>query len=41
MTTHSNVQQQKRHRDVNTTMIYCHVLNRDGRGVRSPLDRMD
>jgi site-specific recombinase XerD len=28
------------HRDVATTMIYTHVLNRGGRGVRSPLDRM-
>jgi integron integrase len=27
------------HRDVRTTMIYTHVLNRGGRGVRSPLDR--
>jgi integron integrase len=27
------------HRDVNTTMIYTHVLNRGGRGVLSPLDR--
>jgi len=26
------------HADVNTTMIYAHVLNRGGRGVRSPLD---
>jgi len=26
-------------RDVSTTMIYTHVLNRRGRGVRSPLDR--
>jgi site-specific recombinase XerD len=26
------------HRDVSTTMIYTHVLNRGGRGVRSPLD---
>ena len=26
------------HRSVNTTMIYTHVLNRGGRGVRSPLD---
>jgi integron integrase len=26
------------HRDVATTMIYTHVLNRGGRGVRSPLD---
>ncbi|MBC8164019.1 MAG: integron integrase [Roseiflexaceae bacterium] len=27
------------HRDVRTTMIYTHVLNRGGRAVRSPLDR--
>lgn len=27
------------HRDVRTTMVYTHVLNRGGRGVRSPLDR--
>lgn len=27
------------HRDVSTTMTYTHVLNRGGRGVRSPLDR--
>ena len=26
------------HKDVSTTMIYAHVLNRGGRGVRSPLD---
>jgi len=26
------------HNDVSTTMIYTHVLNRGGRGVRSPLD---
>lgn len=26
------------HRDVATTMIYTHVLNRGRRGVRSPLD---
>jgi integron integrase len=26
------------HKDVTTTMIYTHVLNRGGRGVRSPLD---
>ena len=26
------------HTDVTTTMIYTHVLNRGGRGVRSPLD---
>ena len=29
------------HRDVSTTMIYTHVLNRGGRGVQSPLDRGD
>lgn len=28
------------HRDVSTTMIYTHVLNRGGRGVTSPLDVM-
>jgi len=27
------------HADVSTTEIYTHVLNRGGRGVRSPLDR--
>jgi site-specific recombinase XerD len=26
------------HRDVSTTMIYTHVLNRGGRGVMSPAD---
>ena len=29
------------HRDVSTTMIYTHVLNRGPAGVRSPADRMD
>jgi len=28
------------HRSVKTTMIYTHVLNRGGLGVRSPLDRL-
>lgn len=28
------------HKDVSTTMIYTHVLNRGGLGVVSPLDRM-
>jgi integron integrase len=28
------------HSDVSTTMIYTHVLNRGGQGVRSPLDLM-
>lgn len=27
------------HKDVRTTMIYTHVLNKGGRGVRSPLDQ--
>lgn len=26
------------HKDISTTMIYTHVLNKGGRGVRSPLD---
>lgn len=26
------------HRDVLTTMIYAHVLNQGGRGIRRPLD---
>ncbi|QDU65125.1 integron integrase [Engelhardtia mirabilis] len=29
------------HKDVSTTMIYTHVLNRGPLGVRSPLDRLD
>ena len=28
------------HRDVKTTMIDTHVLNRGGRGVYSPIDRL-
>ncbi len=28
------------HKDVKTTMIYTHVLNRGGRGVRSPADAL-
>jgi integron integrase len=28
------------HSDVKTTMIYTHVLNRGGRGVQSPADRL-
>jgi integron integrase len=29
------------HADVSTTMIYTHVLNRGGRGVKSPIDSLD
>lgn len=28
------------HSKVSTTMIYTHVLNRGGRGVQSPADRL-
>jgi site-specific recombinase XerD len=33
------IQERLEHRDVKTTMIYAHVLNRGGQGVYSPIDR--
>jgi integron integrase len=34
------IQELLEHRDVKTTMIYTHVLNRGGKGIYSPMDRL-
>lgn len=35
------VQELPGHASVETTMIYTHVMNKSGRGVKSPLDRVE
>ena len=34
------VQELLGHRDVSTTMMYLHVMNRGALGVKSPMDRL-
>ncbi|TAJ97874.1 hypothetical protein EPO44_12150 [bacterium] len=33
-------ERQRHHKDVSTTMIYTHILNRGGKGVHSPADQL-
>ncbi|MBI5038288.1 MAG: tyrosine-type recombinase/integrase [Nitrospirae bacterium] len=35
---HPTIQKLMGHKDVSTTMIYTHVLNKGRHGVRSPID---